>query len=384
MAAKGTSAEVIGVRIAAQRRSVGMKQAQLAGRVGVHRNTISKWEKGETEPTGSEIFRVGEALGCGFLEILSPSARLIAPQFAFRAHKMLRKDVDLVVKGRKCVQAYREIEEILETPLGGVLRRYPFDPNETPAGNWIEMAAEELRESSGLGGRGPENLPLILESLGVRCLFFETPVKGIDALSTIYDGMDFVLLKRPERGIERTLFSAAHELGHLVLHPNLFATEDESEAQDNGRDYEGEANLFAGCFLVPRDDLIRVWKEERLSRLPILHAVLFLKRIFSVSFHCLFYRLRELGLSSVPHRTVIHALKQHLGIKGPARMEELEPEPLPPSILLRSTRFERLVQSAFLQEEIGVSKVAELFQITVDRAMKETNQWWLPQSALVE
>ena len=42
--------------------------------------------------------------------------------------------------------------------------------------------------------------------------------------------------------------------------------------------------------------------------------------------------------------------------------------PLEPEALYRSTRFQRLVNSAFLQSLISTTKVAELLQVTVDEA----------------
>ena len=73
-------------------------------------------------------------------------------------------------------------------------------------------------------------------------------------------------------------------------------------------------------------------------------------------------------------------IKQQLGIVGHAEMEELEPDPLKPEVLYRTTRLSRLVRSAFLQEMIGVSKVAEMFQVTVDRAQEITADWLRPKA----
>lgn len=64
-------------------------------------------------------------------------------------------------------------------------------------------------------------------------------------------------------------------------------------------------------------------------------------------------------------------------------IEDLEPEPLPRDMLQRSTRFERLVRSAFIQDKIGVANVAEMFQIPVEEATELTAQWMAPQHAPV-
>ncbi len=65
-------------------------------------------------------------------------------------------------------------------------------------------------------------------------------------------------------------------------------------------------------------------------------------------------------------------------------MDDLEPEPLPVQSLCRSTRFERLVRSAFIQKKIGPAKVADLLQITVDAAQELTATWLRPPNEFVD
>jgi hypothetical protein len=130
---------------------------------------------------------------------------------------------------------------------------------------------------------------------------------------------------------------------------------------------------------------VRIWKEERLNRLSLFNALILLKRVFHVSFHCLYHRVTELRLHSrIDGAIFINLIKQQLGITGAAKMEELEPDPLKPEVLYRTNRFSRLVRSAFLQDLIGVSKVAELFQVPVNRATEITADWLRPEYELVD
>ena len=170
----------------------------------------------------------------------------------------------------------------------------------------------------------------------------------------------------------------------MVLHPQLFTSDEKDEEVDSKR-FEREADKFAGNFLVPSDELVRIWKEERLNKLSLFNALILLKRVFHVSFHCLYRRVTELGLHPAVDRAIFtNQIKQQLGIVGPATMEDLEPDPLKPEVLYRTTRFSRLVRSAFLRELIGVSKVAEMFQVPVDKAQEITTGWLRPKHELVE
>lgn len=377
----------VGNLIRKQRDAMQMTVAQLAGRIGVSRNTITNYEAGKTEPSASDLVRLSGALGCAINDLLPGGTASVPPRFAFRAHAPLRKNPDIAVAARKYLRAYDEIEEITNSRLQSKLRKFNGDNDGPLTDREIEMTADTLRQTSGLHDTGPENIASVLEGLGVRTLFFEHDGKGLEGLSTIQGDMVLIMLRDRKRVIERTIFSAAHELGHLVLHPQLFTCDEKDEEVDSKR-YEREADKFAGNFLVPSDELVRIWKEERLNKLSkvsLFNALILLKRVFHVSFHCLYRRVTDLGLHPVVDRAIFtNQIKRHLGIVGSATMEQLEPDPLKPEVLYRTTRFSRLVRSAFLQDLIGVSKVAEMFQVTVDRAHEITTDWLRPKHELVD
>ncbi len=375
---EGRPADAVGVGdlIRKRRDAVQMSVAQLAKRIGVSRNTITNYESGRTEPTASHLISIAKALGSSVGDLLGMGAVSDSPRFAFRSHAALRKDPDILATASKFLRAYSEIEEITGARLCVKLRPFICDSDGPLGDRDIETAADTLHQTCGLRDAGPENIARVLEGIGVRCLFFDHDSGGLDGISTVQDDILLILLRNRKKNVERTIFSGAHELGHLVLHPHLFTSE--ADEEDKSRDYEREANKFAGYFLVPSDELLRVWREERLNRLPLFHALLLLKRVFHVSFQCLFFRVLDLGLSTIDHRTFIITVKKHLGIVGKASMEDLEPEPLEPEVLYRSTRFHRLVSSAFLQGLIGPTKVADLLQVTVDEAMEITEGWQRP------
>jgi len=375
--------KVVGNLIRRQREAMQLTVAQLAGRVDVSRNTITNYEAGKTEPSASDLVRLSGALGCTISDLLQGETAA-PPRFAFRAHVPLRRDPTITVAARKYLRAYDEIEEIMNSRLCGKLRKFTCDNDGPMTDREIEMAADTLRQTSGLHDTGPENIASVLEGLGVRTLFFDHEGKGLEGLSTIQGEMVLVMLRNRKKVVERTIFSAAHELGHLVLHPQLFTSDNDDSEVDSKR-YEREADKFAGNFLVPSDELVRIWKEERLNKLSLFNALILLKRVFHVSFHCLYRRVTELELArTVEPGVFINQIKQQLGIVGPAKMEDLEPDPLKPDVLYTTNRFSRLVRSAFLRELIGVSKVAEMFQVTVDRAQEITTDWLRPKHELVE
>lgn len=367
----------VGPAIRRQREAMAMTVAELASKIDVSRNTLTNYEAGKTEPTASDLVQLAEALGCSVSELLGVGKVTPPPRFAFRAHAPLRKDSTITVLARKFLRAYAEIEEITETRLCDRLRPFVCGTNGAMKDREIEAIAEDLRQNCGLHDCGPENIASVLENLGVRCLFFNFDSSGLDGISAIQGDVMLTMLKDSDCNTERIIFSAAHELAHLVLHPFLFT--ESNDERDEDRDYEKEANIFAGSFLVPSNELARIWREDRLSRLPLFHALLLLKRVFHVSYWALFYRVKALQLTQMEWPTFMNQTKAYMGITGKASIKDLEPEPIESRSLYRTTRFELLVRSAFIQELIGVAKVAEMLQISVEEAQEKTAKWLRPK-----
>lgn len=379
---------LIGQRIVKMREGLGWKRTELAKATGLHRNTLDNYEQGKTDPGAMDLLRIARALGCAVTDLLRDDGQGGAIRFAFRAHALLKRDIPLMSRASQLVRAYHEIEQITGAELPATMRKFPV-PEGGHTLQSIRTMADMFRKQSDWADTSPANIAGILEGLGVRVVFLASDVCGLEGLSAIHGDKPFVLLRdrsREKKLVERTIFSAAHELGHLVLHPWLFqdappATQEDDAAQGaKGRLWEKEANTFAGHFLVPADELHQIWFGEKLGGLPLFDALLILKRVFPVSFHCLHHRVKEDNLRrpavSVP--VFLNQIKTRLGIHGKARMEDLEPAPLPPAFLNTTNRFSRLVYRAFVREEIGVGKVAELFQVPLEDAKKITARWMRP------
>jgi transcriptional regulator with XRE-family HTH domain len=251
------SVDTLGARLREQRLTLGLTVHQLAQRLGVNRNTITNYESDKTEPSVHDLVRLAATLGCDLVDLLPGMPRAQVPRFAFRAHKVLSTDPHIKATARKYLRAYMDIEEILGTTLTLRLPRYPLEGDVPQLERRIEGLANRVRKSCGIRDCGPDNMVAVLENLGVRCLFFHYDGRGLDGVSTLQDEMCLMLLRVRDTGIERTISSAAHELGHLVLHPHLFT--EELIAGGPERNYEKEAQLFAGYFLVPSDALLEAW-----------------------------------------------------------------------------------------------------------------------------
>lgn len=55
---------VIGKRIAIVRKAASLNQDQVAKAIGVHKQTISRWESGKRAPNGDQLIALVNLFGC--------------------------------------------------------------------------------------------------------------------------------------------------------------------------------------------------------------------------------------------------------------------------------------------------------------------------------
>jgi Zn-dependent peptidase ImmA (M78 family) len=147
-------------------------------------------------------------------------------------------------------------------------------------------AARELRRRWNMGDGPVTHLIRRMESHGIVVVMppaSDSSAATVDAFSTRAARPLVVLTANRADDVYRHRFTAAHELGHLVLH---------SDATGDSRQ-EKEADAFAAEFLTPQDSILPLLpKRMDLARLAEL------REIWGVSIHSLVYRCRELGLTS--------------------------------------------------------------------------------------
>jgi Zn-dependent peptidase ImmA (M78 family) len=125
--------------------------------------------------------------------------------------------------------------------------------------------------------------------------------RRVDAFSTSHTPRPVMVLASDKTDVYRHRFTAAHELGHLVLHRN---------AQPGDVRHEREADQFAAEFLLPASRI-----EPHLPRRIDFTRLISLQSYWGVSVEALLYRSRELGvISDATHRRArikLNELRSH-------------------------------------------------------------------------
>ncbi|WP_369042052.1 helix-turn-helix domain-containing protein [Streptomyces sp. Midd1] len=287
---------------------LGMTKRHLADELGVTPAAVSQYEMGTNRPRPDLLPRLAEILEVPLPYFLSgrPHARLDLSAAHFRSLRSTRsyqraKAIAFTEQAWELTYALEKRVKLPVVDLPGFAGGEVISGTELPSDP--TSAAQALRVAWGLGAGPITHLIRRLEARGIVVI---TPQRdddlgSVDAFSTSRLPRPLIVLT-PNRtdDIYRHRFSAAHELGHLVLH---------GDASPGDITQEREADAFAAEFLTPRESI--------LSELPAradLHKLSQLRNTWGVSVHSLLYRCRELGLLS--DSSASRAYQRLHGLKG--------------------------------------------------------------------
>ena len=250
--------------------------------------------------------------------------------------------------------------------------------------------AEAARTARGAVGLGPEepvrDICGLLEENGLKLLLLETKRDSFFGLSVgARDGGPAVVVNTWDRiSVERWIFTAAHELGHLLLHPSEY----QRDATELPVRAEREADAFASEFLMPESAFGSEWDETRGH--PLLIRVLKVKRIFRVGYKTVLYRLVESGReTSHVWRAFQRQHRDYFGktlpkADDPAALETSEfawnwsrsgePANLDQHDFI-AVRLSRLVRRELERGSISLGRAAEILKITRDTMSRQAREW---------
>jgi len=373
-------------RIAANLRRLrairGMTQQKVAEAAGISRIAYRDIENGKTaDPRVTTLQKIAEALQVGLQDLLAEAPRLTHVRFRAASRLSARQRAardQLLVDIAFWLQDFNQLEDIL-----GQKRPYAFAKSLDrlracgASPDRAQQAAAMARELLQLGEEPIRDMPGLLESAGVKVRTLASDIKNFFGLSVAeHDGGPAVIVNvRKDITVERRIFTAAHELGHLLLHPDAYDVDRVEENQDEER----EADRFAGYFLMPERAFEKEWDEAYGQ--PIVLRVLHVKRIFRVSYKTVLRRLVDRGdvgdhiwrWFAAEYR---RQYGQSLGYKvEPSPLaEKIEPSPLADPDFIED-RLHSLVRRAIDQGAISLSRGAEILGLSME-AMRERAASW--------
>jgi len=316
----------LGQRLKAARKMAGLSMEDLVTKAGriVSKQAISKYENGIMEPSPPILEQLAQVLN------VKPSyfqqrARLQLSDLYFRQKsKLSRKEEDAIkYRAINYLERYLELEDRLglTLPFKYRVKKKPLNTN-----NDIEELVMKIRSDWGLGRTPIVNLLGLLEEKGIKV--YLTPASSRFAGLTAKNEQTQVIVINSNHPPDRIRFTASHELGHILC-----------SFPEDIKDEEGLCHVFAGAFLLPREEIINLLGQRRHK--ITLWEWQYIKETYGISIQAAIYRALECDIISYNYfRALIHQLR----LQGWHRVE-----PVAYNGKEEATRFKRLLAFALAE-----------------------------------
>lgn len=329
----------------------GLSMQQLCVKMNdiVTKQSVSKYERGESMPDSTVLIALCDALN-------------VTPDYLFRANRSTlnnihyRKLTRLSAKEEKSINLMVEetIERICEIEdICGITRAFASPTEGISVANIHDAiaTAAQLRKGWNMGNVAIAHVINMLEDKGAIVV----EVEASDAFSGLNGTLDNgipVVVVNGQMTAERKRFTALHELGHALLQ---FADDIDEKTE------EQLCNVFASEVLLPGDVFVRLLGEKRhdiaLVELKNLQAE------YGISVDALMYKAKYLDvISENRHTTYWKKKNADAAFKSQVEKTVFDEE--------RSTKFENLVYRALSCELITESKAAVLLNKSTEEVLQ--------------
>jgi Zn-dependent peptidase ImmA (M78 family)/transcriptional regulator with XRE-family HTH domain len=334
----GVAVDFDPARLALARRLAALPRTRLGKLVDVTPSAITQYEKGQTKPTLPVLDKLAEVLEVPteFFRAGNPVPALPAAGAHFRSLRSttaLERERALSF-GELALAVFAAVELHIDLPAMTLPElEIPTDSPEDMDRAGIETLAGQARDALGLGTGPVPHVVRLLEAHGVAVVRLEDASHKVDAFCHQQGYRPLVLLSPGKQDKARSRFDAAHELGHLLMHPDV---------EPGSRLVEQQAHIFAAEFLAPAAQIV----DDLPDRLDwtALHQ---LKRRWGLSLKALVMRAHTLG--RINDHTYQRGMRQlamwgrpEPGPLGPPEVPVL----LPRAVELLGSRHEALTQLA--------------------------------------
>ncbi len=367
------AAKIIGRNIDKARQEKEISYQELAQVLGVTRQTISKYIKGEQAIDSEKLYKLASFFNKSFEYFIQESDGE-ALRVMFRAdfpddnftdelramiQDRLQKQWEVLNLAGKDMVSFLPPQYKLK--LSGKKNLTDAEKEE------IERVALEQRQQI-LDNCGHQDIYECFEAFGIQViaqLFHNPNIFGLSGFSDEHGA--FIIVNDddviPE---ERKIFTMVHEYGHLVFHREEYSKNVGSHYNTARSDLkEKVADYFAGCFLAPRVQVQHWFK--RIGNQATLTDLIEFKRELGISLQALVMALRNYGFVSASEVSRFYKLINAKGLK--------KKEPSPLAAIEKNKTYYILVRNLYLSNAISTGRLAELLGISMREARRKASVW---------
>lgn len=352
---------VFALRLKELREKYNFSLQQLADKVGIAKQSIHKFEKGQVNPSSETVLKLSDVFSVPYSFFYeNPEAfNFNFQNIRFReGHKIFdREDLEIEIKQEvlRYISKFMELESLLdidrdfENPLLGFEIVHEKD---------IEKAAKLLRKKWKIGNDPISDVVETLETKGIFVVEINRMEDFAGLSGTLNDDIPLIVLNENSLTVERKRFTALHELGHVVLEFAQDFTEEKVEFF---------CNYFAGAVLIVDEVLINELGKNRTQiSLAELRRI---KELYGISIQAIIVRAKNSGF--INFKTYLDWWSTYEEWKqadtktndfGHFQCNE------------KTTRFNNLLVQGVTEKRISWSKAAELTGRKIDILKKEIGE----------
>lgn len=269
--------------------STGKSQQEIAIESDISLLAYRNIESGESEPSVKTLEKLANVFNVNIEEFFKEySPNIKAVRFRALEDKNIKKREEIIFTVADWLEEFNNLLSKLSEE-----GKYKFKLSHLEKQDYrpIEMAAEARDQLQIAPDEPIRDICSLLEYRGGIIVytkeFFSDSFFG---LSLIDNNKSRVIVVNTwsKISIERRKYTVAHELGHLLLHPNSY---EEQEKEEN-KEEEKQADVFASHFLMPQDAFINEWNKY--NNYDFVEKVIKIKQTFGVSYQVVLYRLSEI------------------------------------------------------------------------------------------
>lgn len=301
----------------------GMSAQELAEKIEVSRQSINQFENysidsdKNSKPSIENIENITQELKFPvefFFQKEKENIKIENTYFRALLSSKKKEKQSQINKAVLITVIYDILQEYLEFPDINI----PVVQKENLSDQDISNAARELRDLWNIENKPIKDIIFLMENNGLVVTALPTNTEEIDAFTQYIkiENKEYmcVVLENEKKSACRRQFSAAHELGHIILHANKINMNEIERSEF--REIERQANLFASELLLPEEEF-----KKDLIMPTSLKSYEILKRKWHVSI--LAMMMRACNLNIITQNQFQYLMKQYT-IKNYRKHEPLD------------------------------------------------------------
>lgn len=296
-------------RLVSARWARGLKQNQLADKIGRSPALVSKWESDgyNHAPDSGDLELLADALEVQQSWFFKPLSEGTSASF-FRSLRTELKSARNRTAAKLLFlhEIFGALENRIEFPEVDIPDILAPDEYKKLTLDQIDKVADRAREYWNLGDDPLDDLMTIIENAGVIVGDDYLVSPKLDGVSRWFEDRPVMLLAKDKDTGVRRRFDAAHELGHLILHRHVT----QQQLKDDWHLIEDQAMAFASAFLMPGTSFAYAARDISLEGLANL------KPTWKVSVAAMLMRLKSLNLIHEPEITNLWKYYSYRGWRG--------------------------------------------------------------------